>query len=316
MTHYADGTRRTDDLPFDRILGDSSGALPSVLYADITSPSFGRFHKTVSRSAKEGKTSYRIRYKRSASGSNEPLVINGYGVELALKRTDYIVIDDREAEQAGTKEAPKPAGDTLQDEDVSDLKPLSASELSGLSLKTASFVLNTEDPLDTLLRISQDFPKHSSAVAAHNATAEFLAEHSNNGELALPPGYNVFWINGVQVDPRKIDAFSLLDHLRRERRLINGLQALGFSGPEAISVLSHSAIAEAQAEDEPQRYDYRDGPEGGNVIMWLNDIEKDKRYEDWPTSITAVGTHGRLMQRKLMASHSSSSEPIPDNYRL
>ncbi|KAJ9665182.1 killer toxin resistant protein [Coniosporium apollinis] len=281
-------SHRTDDLPFDRILGDSTGALSSVLYADITSPSFGRFHKTVSRSAKEGKTSYRIRYKHSASGSNEPLVINGYGVELALKRTDYIVIDDREAEQAGTREAPKPAGGTLQDEDVSDLKPLSASELSGLGLKTASFVLDTEEPLDTLLKLSQDFPKHSSAIAAHNLTSEFLAEHSNNAELALPPGYNVFWINGVQVDPRKIDAFSLLDHLRRERRLINGLQGLGFSGPEAISVLSHTAIAEAQAEDEPQRYDYRDGPEGGNVIMWLNDIEKDKRYEAWPTSITAL----------------------------
>jgi UDP-glucose:glycoprotein glucosyltransferase len=52
--------------------------------------------------------------------------------------------------------------------------------------------------------------------------------------------------------------------------------------------LSHPAIAQSKVEDEPQRYDYRDAEEGGNVIIWLNDIEKDKRYAGWPTSPTAV----------------------------
>jgi len=60
------------------------------------------------------------------------------------------------------------------------------------------------------------------------------------------------------------------------------------SGPDAISLLSHSAISETQAEDEPQRYDFRDETEGGNVILWMNNIEEDARYESWPTSLQAV----------------------------
>ena len=82
-------------LPFDRILGCTTCDKDSILYADITSPSFREFHKTVSKTAKEGLTSYRVRYKPNKTAVPQPLLVSGYGVELALKRTDYIVIDDR-----------------------------------------------------------------------------------------------------------------------------------------------------------------------------------------------------------------------------
>src|SRR2546421_9590855 len=107
---------RTTILPFDRILGDSSSALSSILYADITSPAFAKSHQTISRTAREGQVSYRVRYKPSSAGPNPPLVVNGYGVELALKRTDYIVIDDRLAEQAGGEIVQTPLQASLEDE--------------------------------------------------------------------------------------------------------------------------------------------------------------------------------------------------------
>jgi UDP-glucose:glycoprotein glucosyltransferase len=113
---------RTYELPFDRVLGNSS-ALPTIVYADITAPRFKKFHKTVSRTAKEGKTSYRVRHKPSLKGPKTPLVVNGYGVELQLKRTDYIVIDDRQAAQSDGSTDQKPLGTEL-DEDTVDLKPL------------------------------------------------------------------------------------------------------------------------------------------------------------------------------------------------
>ncbi|KAF2203909.1 UDP-glucose:glyco protein glucosyltransferase precursor [Delitschia confertaspora ATCC 74209] len=278
------------ELPFDRILGDPSNSLPSIVYADITSSSFAEFHKTISKTAVDGKTSYRVRYKPSLNGSKSPLVVNGYGVELALKRTDYIVIDDRPAEETGEKPSTqKPLGTKLHDdEEVTDLKPLSASEVSTLGISAASFVMKSDQPFDTLLKLSQDFPKHSSAIINHNATEEFIKEHRENREQLLPPGYNIIWINGVQVPTRDVNPFSLLEHLRRERKLINGVRSLGLSAPDAISLLSHSAITETQTEDEPQRYDFRDEIEGGNVIIWLNDIEKDKKYEDWPTELSAL----------------------------
>ncbi|KAF2746996.1 glycosyltransferase family 24 protein [Sporormia fimetaria CBS 119925] len=293
-SHGVVKTERTDELPFDRILGEDRNALPAILYADITSPSFARFHDTLSKTAREGKTTYRLRHKPYLKGNPSPLVVNGYGVELQLKRTDYIVIDDRQAEEGKQGEEQKqaekgqPSTDLHDDEEVADLKPLSSSEVSGLAVKAADFVMRSEEPLDTLLRLVQDFPKHSSAISGHNASEEFLAEHTANRMQLLPAGYNVMWINGVQIPARDINPFSLLEHLRRERKLINGIRTQGLSGPEAISLLSHSAITDNQVQDEPQRYDFRDTPEGGKVIIWLNDIEKDSRYQHWPTEMAAL----------------------------
>ncbi|EMC95967.1 glycosyltransferase family 24 protein [Baudoinia panamericana UAMH 10762] len=275
-------------LPFDRVLGAADSNRPSVLYADVLSESFRAFHRTMSKTAADGKTSYRVRYKPSRSLVSTPLTVNGYGVELALKRTDYIVIDDRQADGEPKPATAAAADATLSEEDVSDLRPLSSSELLRLGLKASSFVMASDAQLDTLLRLTQDFPKHSSAIALFNVSDDFMKEHRDNRDLLLPAGFNVLWINGVQIMARDLDAFSLLEHLRRERKMINGVRELGLSGAEAIELLSHEAITASAVNQEVQRYDWRDESEGGNVIMWLNDIEKDKRYADWSGSIMAL----------------------------
>jgi UDP-glucose:glycoprotein glucosyltransferase len=276
-------------LPFDRVLGNTSTPA-SILYADITSTTFGHFHKTLVKTAREGKTSYRIRHRKALDSEPKPLIIPGYGVELALKRTDYIVIDDRDDEE---NKSSKPVTETevkFEDEEFADLKPLSTSELFDLGLKASSFILQNEDPFDTLVKLSQDFPKYSSAVASHNATEKFVTEHNYNREQLVPAGYNVWWMNGVQFTERQIEALSLLDVLRKERKLINGVRDLGFTGSQAIKLLAHTEISSVKVEDEPQRFDWRDENEGGKVIIWMNDIEKDKRYSDWPSSLAAVSS--------------------------
>jgi UDP-glucose:glycoprotein glucosyltransferase len=278
-------------LPFDRSLG-SSEVLPAIVYADITTPAFRKFHTILSEAAKNGRISYRIRHK-PPKAQEEPLEINGFGVELALKRTDYIVIDDRQAEEGKEKGegAVQPVLGELDDtEEVADLKPLSSSELQELDMKTASYILEMENPLETLLKITQDFPKHTAFLAARNVTEAFEKEHLANRNQFLNSGFNVMWINGVQYDVRKMDPYSILDTLRRERKLIGNFQDLEFTSGEAIQLLSHPAIAEVQGDMESQRYDWRDQTEGGNVILWMNDLEKDKRYADWQKSLYGVGT--------------------------
>jgi UDP-glucose:glycoprotein glucosyltransferase len=221
--------------------------------------------------------------------------VNGYGVELQLKRTDYIVIDDRQKEE-GQASGQKASGTGLdEDEEVADLKPLSKDEVSDLGLKAASFVMKSDQPMDTLLKLVQDFPKFSSFIAGHNASEEFLQEHTKNRELLLPTGYNMIWINGVQIPTRDVNPYSLLAHLRRERNLINGIRSQGLSSPDVISLLSHDAISATQTDDEPQRYDFRDEVEGGNIIIYLNDIENDSRYETWPSELRAVRLDDSLL---------------------
>lgn len=258
----------------------------SILYADLTSPTFGVFHKTLIKTAREHKTSYRVRYRRPLSPHPaSSLVVSGYGVELALKRTDYIVIDDREKD--GKSDLVEKI--SLEDKDVgADLKPLSKSELLRLGLKSSSFVMQSENPLDALLRLSEDFPKYSGAMAAYNVSSDFRAEHNHNREVMLLPGNNVMWMNGLQLADRQIDAFTLLDLMRKERKLISQVQAVGITAAEAVKLLSHEKIAKPAGDGGPVRYHWSDESEGGNVILWLNDIEKDAAYENWPVALNAV----------------------------
>jgi UDP-glucose:glycoprotein glucosyltransferase len=224
------------------------------------------------------------------------LVISGYGVELALKRTDYIVIDDRDGRDTNGESKTEESSASHADPDPSsDLKPLSTSELRQLGLKTSSFVLDCDTPFDTLLQISQDFPQYSSKMAAHNVSEEFLAEHRTNRETLLPEGTNVVWINGAQVEPRHLNAFALSHLLRRERQLVGSLMSLGLSSQDAVRLLSHSEIAASSDGDEVQRYDWRDEAENGGVILWLNDLEKDTRYKSWPKAVNAVSTWCRCV---------------------
>lgn len=285
-------------LPFDRVLAvpngeDEENQQSLVLYADITSPLFSEFHKAVSKRARDGEISYRVRYRPSTAGLAKPLFVSGYGVELSLKRTDYIMIDDRASGKDDSKEAPldsKPtlAVDGLSDSPTADLEPLSSSEVSTLGLNAASFVMNSDDPFDTLIKLSDDFPRHSKTIAGVNATSEFLAEYEENRKNGLQPGINTMWINGVQMSPQNIDAFSLLAHLRQERKLMNSLNELGLPVQDAVKLLSNPAITMAQKVHGSQRYDYRDDIEGGGVIIWLNDLEKDSRYEYWSDDIATV----------------------------
>ena len=217
--------------------------------------------------------------------------MNGYGIELQLKRTDYIVIDDRQSGQGDKATDQKPLGiDLSENEEVTDLKPLSKDEVSNLGLKAASFVMKSEEPMEMLLKLVQDFPKYSSIIAAQNASEEFLEEHIKNRAQLLPEGINLIWINGIQIPARDVNPHSLLAHLRRERQLINGIRSQGLSASEAVSLLSHDAIAQTQTDDEPQRYDFRDEAEGGDIVFWLNNIEKDQQYETWPTELQSVST--------------------------
>ncbi|KAK1830513.1 UDP-glucose:glycoprotein glucosyltransferase [Podospora conica] len=282
-------------LPFDRKAG--AGAQDLVLYADITSSSFKKYHEAAMEIVRQGKGTYRVRYRRSAGQSDEALTVNGYGVELSLKRTDYIVIDDRDTGAA------KASGDETQkvlasevvlndEEEVKDIKPLEKSELADLSMKAAAYIMKSDSPFEALLKLTQDFPKYSTSLGALNVSAEFEAEHNGNRLALVPAGMNVLWMNGVQLVDRQIQPFGLVDLLRRERKLINGVLDLGLTGEEAVSLLGHDEIAAAKSqEEEPRRFDWRDDIEDGEVIIWLNNIMKDKRYSEFSPSLFTLLQH-------------------------
>ncbi|KAK5082031.1 killer toxin resistant protein [Lithohypha guttulata] len=271
------------ELPFDHTLSSADSSLLSTIYADITHPLFGQFHQIVSATAKDGKSAYRVRYRPNTQDSSQPLYVSGYGVELVLKRTDYIVIDDRDAahQPGSTDEASSATA-------VAEIKPLTSAEVSKLGLNAASYIMASDDPMITLLEVSANFPKYASTIASHNASSALVIEHKQNRDKLLPAGYNVIWMNGLQVQNREVDAYSLIDVLRKERQLIKRLKDIGLSSTEAIDLLSHEVLALSQTDDQPQRYDWRSPADSREIIIWLNNIEKDTRYARWPTSLNML----------------------------
>ncbi|CAD6502940.1 BgTH12-02614 [Blumeria graminis f. sp. triticale] len=289
--------RNIHELEFDRILGNVS-AQTAILYADITSPTFGEFHHMLMNQALDGNLSYRIRHKnREFTSVSKPISTSGWGVELALKSTDYIVIDDRGEEKDEGKIENENSENTdtefkskvkLNEDEVEDLRPLSASELSPLGVKAGSYVMQSKSPLDTLLSVTRDFPKYSSQLVSHKVAPQFLDEHRYNRNQLVPEGHGIIWMNGIQLIDRQIEAFNLLDVLRKERHLISGIRALGLTAADAIRLVSHPLVSTAQSTNEDQRYDWRDEKEGGNAIIWMNNLEEDPRYAEWPRALSAM----------------------------
>lgn len=82
---------------FDHAYSHAKSYAPvAILYADITHQDFREFHQALVKLSDRGVTCI-FRHRPSSDASDaSPMIMPAYGLELALKRTDYLVIDDRE----------------------------------------------------------------------------------------------------------------------------------------------------------------------------------------------------------------------------
>jgi UDP-glucose:glycoprotein glucosyltransferase len=71
--------------------------------------------------------------------------------------------------------------------------------------------------------------------------------------------------------------YSLLRLIRKERDLMESFTSLGLKPAEALELLTHPYIEAAHGNRDflDGIFDASDRPEEGNLIVWLNDIEKD-----------------------------------------
>jgi len=90
----ATSTKSIELLPFDHIVSKSQADPIVALYTDRFSASFAQFHDVLN----QHDISHVIRYRPDTTNVPVPLYLSGYGVEMALKKTDYLVIDDRSSQ--------------------------------------------------------------------------------------------------------------------------------------------------------------------------------------------------------------------------
>lgn len=194
------------------------------------------------------------------------------------------------------------------------------SDRTGIGSKAVQHIVASSNPLDTLTSLAQDFPRVAHDLASKwigNISEDLEAELARNGRNKVSPGMNLLWLNGMQVSEREVDTFrcasslyfrllpvaqsthSLLRHLRIERRRVQALVDLGLTPRQAVDVLADASTPTASGTGQQQPgqltaeslgalFDASDRPEEGNVVLWWNDIEKDRRYANWPKSLMDV----------------------------
>ncbi|KAJ3344081.1 hypothetical protein HDU93_003244 [Gonapodya sp. JEL0774] len=286
--------------PFDHILGQSS--LPHViLYGDIISPDFLDLHTRMLSLSSEGRFAYVLRYRPPPGHhAQEPLVLSGYGVELAIKKTDYKVIDDRKIISDILDETDDPlaismaeGGDVLGFKEVPQIVQIDdESSLADLGLKATQFILQHPTPLAALEQLTGNFPKLAHIIAklpVNETLRQEITVHPAPQGRQPAGAWNALEMNGVELDPVSIDPYQLLRVMRTEAETIESIARFSFSAREAIQILNTPMplYSNQKGGGDQSRFPWGDSfdTRADSLPLWWNDLEKDRRYAQWPKHI-------------------------------
>ncbi|XP_029827316.3 UDP-glucose:glycoprotein glucosyltransferase 1 isoform X1 [Ixodes scapularis] len=324
--------------------GSPNPQLPLViLYGDLAAKGFRRFHEALQKRAQDKQISYILRHFVKTPSARK-VRLSGYGVELAIKSTEYkaqddtkvkeekSVVDSEETEKAENiagfdfkklKELYPEKKDKLNElkahlmDSGNDLVPLKVWELQELSLQAAQKILLA--PLEDALRImrdtSQNFPSQARSLVNVAVDAGFKKEVERNQQmflqtLSLEPSDAALFFNGLYYDAEVTDVFTMLQLLKQETRLLEGLHNIGISKDTIPRLMKMDLL------NNKQEYgvDIRD-----TAVQYINDIEHDPSYRGWPTSVQDMlrPTYPGMLRnvRKNMYHLVVVADPSQDNAR-
>ncbi|XP_051564651.1 UDP-glucose:glycoprotein glucosyltransferase 2-like isoform X1 [Myxocyprinus asiaticus] len=293
-----------------RYPGANGTDLPiAVLYAEIGTKEFNTFHKVLSERAEEGKLIYMLRHF-VAEPKKERMLLSGYGVELAIKSTEYKAVDDTQVKDSKSvttndedendeiqgflfgklKKSHPELQEELEElrkhllESTNDMTPLKVWELQDLSFQAASRIMSVPkfDSLKLMQDLSQNFPGRARSLTRVAVNQDMKKEIEQNQKrlsesMGIHPGDASLFINGIHIDLDIHNPFSILDILRGEAKILEGLHNLGIRG-NSFSKFLH--LPTASTVEDSYALDIRN-----SAIMWVNDIEKDSMYRHWPSSL-------------------------------
>ncbi|XP_022595941.1 UDP-glucose:glycoprotein glucosyltransferase 2 isoform X2 [Seriola dumerili] len=279
-----------------------------ILYAEIGTKKFTSFHKVLSEKAQEGTLVYVLRHF-IADPKPQKMLLSGYGVELAIKSTEYKAVDDTKVKDSKTvintededndevqgfffgtlKKSHPDLEEQLVElrkhllESTNDMAPLKVWEMQDLSFQAAARIVAVPkfDALKLMRDISQNFPSKARSLTRVAVKQEMRKEIEENQKhlsetIGVHPGDGELFINGLHIDLDTHNPFSILDTLRGEARVLEGLHNLGIKGEHQGKLLR----LPVNAVDDSYALDIRHP-----AIMWLNEIENDPMYRSWPTGV-------------------------------
>ncbi|KAF9478976.1 hypothetical protein BDN70DRAFT_807681 [Pholiota conissans] len=301
-------------LTFDHIYPPPSAILErpprtAIFYASLASPNFRELHTYLLEitTRLDPHVEFVFRHIPPDSSSDSKNYLSGYGVALDLKKMDYLALDDRNANTGGAVNSDAKSQNESEEQRIDPVVSLlfahpenssapdssvslTTEELQNLGVNAAQIIAESSDPLNILTQLSQNFPKYVTALARRVNANESISEELHNNSLRIQQGLSVMWLNGLQVDLKDVTPFGVLKLLKREKAVVKSLISQGLDTVQAFELLTSPTIAANQNDVRGMDavFDASDRPEGGDIIIWWNDMEKDKRYSRWNPSLYSL----------------------------
>ncbi|ODV83744.1 glycosyltransferase family 24 protein [[Candida] arabinofermentans NRRL YB-2248] len=287
-------------LPFDRVIG-SSGDL-FILYGDYESPEFKTLFLNLYQFALSDKLSFVWRYIANESETGKD-ILGGYGIDLTLKRTDYIVIDDRgftteqQAKLSFAAQENYSDNTSTNSNDVfssykSDIPTVSKEDVGTLDFKIVRLVQElsgtVSDQWYFLKNLIQDFPKFASYVASgymdeSDDYSDLIESSLNSYKSGIENG---LYVNGALIPENKLNIFEVTKHLKRETYFAEMLNDYGlpiFDAKDLIfNFTSHILEATKDLTNSMWRYNF---DKHSKAITFFNDLEVDPQYRSFRRAI-------------------------------
>lgn len=172
----------------------------------------------------------------------------------------------------------------------SEFEALKAWQVQELSLQACYFSTLQENILDGLADVSGNFPSRAASLSSIKLPNDFKRSVSYNQRLLasqfnLDEGEGAFFLQGAYMDPDATDLFNFMDSIRTEMDLMELLRAIYADDPAITRDKINTILSlGAKASSEPDfALDMRD-----SSVYWINDLENDDEYEDWPDDLTQL----------------------------
>uniref|UniRef100_A0AAY5F5Y9 UDP-glucose ceramide glucosyltransferase-like 1 n=1 Tax=Electrophorus electricus TaxID=8005 RepID=A0AAY5F5Y9_ELEEL len=224
-----------------------------ILYAELGTGEFSRFHQQMLSKANKGLINYVLRHYLPSR-----VFLSGYGVELAIKNQEYKAKDDTQVQVAAfLREQLKELRKHLV-ESTNEMAPLKVWQMQDLSFQTAARILAAPsvDALNVMRDLSQNFP--------------------NKPGFIFLPAFRCVWKINCWCVCVGSGRRSILDILRSEARVMEGLRSLLVDSPHVHDILK----LDVQPADSDYGVDIR-----SPAVYWINNLETDGRYASWPSNV-------------------------------
>ena len=257
--------KRAHVIARDRAFGETSGDIEVVLYGSMGDASFQEFHQFLKKTKQPVKYFVRHFYPQF----ERRVRLSGFGVEMHVKSTEYKVVDD---DEAGSKAGDGEAGDVLE--------PVPKNEVRSLGMGIAQTIANSDDPLESLEKLSQNFPTECHLYRKKKIDKSFLRKVQENQEK-VRAGHTAILINGRHVNVENVNFFDLLNILSDEVKMSIALSNIdGMKAKTARSLVIRNTAKNQQLQ---AYYDLR-----SKHLRYMNDVEKDPMTSRWPPSLRAL----------------------------